>query len=242
MEQNIIGNEEKNEYENQMIEAFINNSEKTAWYQEAFKKYQINGVDKIAWNWNWWAFLGGPFYLLYRKAYLAGLVLFLTIGFFSIPGVIPIVPILAGGLSTYFIYKEYKKKKAEIERTIDDTQKRLDTMRIVGGYNKWAIWVPAGIVVVLIVVSIYSGLTTADERFGYTHNIEYSDYKQVQTGMSYKKIVSIIGAEGVEISNLNLAGIKNTIYQWKNSNGSNITLTFQNDKLISKIQIGLNRK
>ena len=251
MEQSLSENIEKNEYENKMIEAFINNPKKTAWYQKSFKKYKVNGIEKIvwnwnwfklAWNWNWWAFAVGPFFLFYRKAYLAGFVLLLLSTLFGVPGVIFILPILSGGFSTYFVYKEYKKKKAETERTIDDTQKRLDAMRVVGGYNKWAIWVPVAMLVVLLVSSIIVGQRTANERFGYTHKIEYSDYKQIQNGMSYTEVVSIIGVEGAEISSFSLAGNESTIYQWKNSNGSNITLTFQNNKLASKIQVGLNRR
>ena len=175
MEQSSTENVEKNEYENKMIEAFINNPEKTVWYQKSFKKYKVNGIEKIvwnwdwfklAWNWNWWAFAVGPFFLFYRKAYLAGLVLLLLSGIFG--GVSFIVSmLLSGGFSTYFVYKEYKKKKVETERTIDDTQKRLDTMRVIGGYNKWAIWAPVALISALLVFSTCDGLTTADERFGY---------------------------------------------------------------------------
>ncbi len=244
MEQNTTANGEKNKYENQMIEAFINNSETSAWYQKTFKKYQVNGVDKIAWNWNWWAFLGGPFFLFYRKAYLAGLVLllFTIVWRVTMPPspFILIVPILAGGLSTYFVYREYKKKKAEIERTVDDTQKRLETMLVTGGYDIRAIWVYAAIVSVSIMFITFAVIE--DKPIGSTHNIEYSDYSQVRTGMSYREVVSIIGVEGAEISSFNMYDIENTIYQWKNSNGSNITLTFQNGRLTTKIQFGLNRR
>lgn len=149
---NITENEEIVKYENQMLKAYVNNPEKTFWYQNAFRQYKINGIDKMAWNWSWWAFFGGVFFLLYRKAYLEALGLF----FLSLvsSAIIPffggiIVSILAGGFSTYFLYKGYEKKKFEIERTIDDSQKRLETMRILGGYNTWAIWV-AGIIYTIL--------------------------------------------------------------------------------------------
>jgi len=153
MEHNI-GEEDGSEYESRMIEAFVNKPEKNSWYIEAFKKYQINGVDKMAWNWSWWAFFGGVFFLLYRKAYLAALVLFvLTMIFSSVPLLNFIVSIMAGGLSTYFVYKTYKEKKAEIEKTIDDTQKRVDTMRVIGGFNTWVLWV-AGVLYGLIFIGV----------------------------------------------------------------------------------------
>ena len=130
------------EYENAMIEAFINKPEKTLWYQLAFSKFNINGIDSMKWVWSWWAFFGTWAFLLYRKQYIPAVVLFF-IGLFA--GVIPfgglLVAVLAGGFSTYFIYKGYKHKKAEIEANIDNIDARIETMRQVGGYNQWVIWV-----------------------------------------------------------------------------------------------------
>jgi uncharacterized membrane-anchored protein len=129
-------------YENAMIEAFVNKPEKTLWYQNAFSKFNINGVDSMKWVWSWWALSGGWAFLLYRKQYLAAVVLFFisTIASF-IPLLSLIVAIFTGGFSTFFIYKGYKQKKAEIEASIEDTQKRIETMREVGGYNQWVVWV-----------------------------------------------------------------------------------------------------
>ena len=130
-----------NDYDNKMIEAFINKPEKTVWYQYAFSQYSVNGVDKMMWVWSWWAFFGGIFYLLYRKAYLPALgLLALTIVSFAIPFGGLILWIVTGGLAPYFVYKTYQSKKAEIEAKITDEQKRIETMRAVGGYNDWAIW------------------------------------------------------------------------------------------------------
>ena len=151
--------EDESKYENQMIEAFVNNPEKTSWYIESFKKYQINGIDKMTWNWSWWAFFGGVFFLLYRKAYMAALGLFLlTMILSSVPIVSLIISIMAGGLSTYFVYKTYKDKKTEIENTISDNQKRLDTMRVIGGFNTWVLWL-AGVLYGLIVIGVLAVLS-----------------------------------------------------------------------------------
>jgi len=133
---------EEQEYENAMIDAFINKPEKTMWYQLAFSKFNINGIDSMKWVWSWWAFFGGWAFLLYRKQYIPALVLFI-ISIFA--GVIPfgglLLAVLAGGFSTYFVYKGYKHKKAEIEANIEDINERVETMRAVGGYNAWVIWV-----------------------------------------------------------------------------------------------------
>jgi len=133
---------QQNEYENAMIEAFVNKPEKTFWYQNAFSKFNVNGIDTMKWVWSWWAFFGGWAFLLYRKQYIPALVLFvISIIASFIPFLGLIVAILAGGFSTYFIYKGYKQKKAEIESTIEDPHTRIETMQAVGGYNQWVVWV-----------------------------------------------------------------------------------------------------
>lgn len=128
-------------YSNKMVEAFIDKEEKTLWYQLSFAKFNINGIDAIKWNWSWWAFGGGFLYLLYRKQYLASLVLFflsMTIGMIPFMGLG--LAILAGGFSSYFVYKGYKSKLNSIEENIEDEQTRIDTMRQVAGYHQWVIW------------------------------------------------------------------------------------------------------
>ncbi|MEN4045835.1 DUF2628 domain-containing protein [Sulfurimonas sp. NWX367] len=132
----------QDEYEKAMLEAFVNKPEKTFWYQQAFSKFDVNGIDTIKWVWSWWAFFGGWAFLLYRKQYVPALVLFvLSILATAIPFGGLLVAILAGGFSTYFVYKGYKQKKAEIENAIADPQKRIETMKEVGGYNQWVVWV-----------------------------------------------------------------------------------------------------
>ena len=129
-------------YENKMLEAFIDNEDKTLWYQLSFSRFNINGVDTMKWNWSWWAFGGGFLYLLYRKQYLASLILlFMSMTIGMIPSMGFALAILAGGLAPYFVYKGYKSKLAEIESTVEDEQTRIATMREVGGYHQWVVWV-----------------------------------------------------------------------------------------------------
>ena len=71
------------DYENKMVEAFVNKPEVTLWYENAFRKYNVNGVEKLSWVWSWWAFFGGIFYLLYRKAYMPAFLLFVVLVFCS---------------------------------------------------------------------------------------------------------------------------------------------------------------
>jgi hypothetical protein len=130
--------------DDKLIEAYIDTPEKNNWYQNAFQKYNVNGIDKLAWHWSWWAFFGGVFFLLYRKAYLAALGLFIiTIIVGSIPLLSLIVWIVQGGLSVYFIYLKYQQKRKEIEASCQTEEECIQAMKNVGGVNTWVIWVAA---------------------------------------------------------------------------------------------------
>jgi len=156
--------ENKNsEHYNRMIEAFVDKEEKTLWYQNAFSKFNINGVDALKWHWSWWAFGLGFMFLLYRKAYIPALVLFfLTMSIGMIPFVGIGLMILSGGYSTYFIYKVFKKNLLEIEMNIEDKETQLETMREIGGYNQWVVWLYVGFmtIVFFFVFMIISPLLT----------------------------------------------------------------------------------
>jgi len=144
------------DYQDKMVEAFIDKPSETLWYQMSFKKFNVNGVDKMQWNWSWWAFGGGFLYLLYRKQYLAAFALFFGSFMLSIiPFVSIIIMILSGGFGSYFVYRGYKKKLQEIEAVIDDEETRIETMREVGGTHEWVIWVYA-IFMLLIIMAFGS--------------------------------------------------------------------------------------
>lgn len=131
------------EYEDKLIEAFIDKPAETLWYQNAFKKFAMVDGDSMQWHWSWWAFGTGFLFLLYRKEYFASFALFiisLLMSFIPIIGGI-LSMVLAGGYSTYFIYKGYKTKLAVIESKYRDKEQRVKAIREVGGYNQWVVWV-----------------------------------------------------------------------------------------------------
>ena len=66
-----------------------------------------------------------------------------------------------------------------------------------------------------------------------------SEYNQIREGMSYSQVCQIIGANGEELSRTDIAGYSTVMYQWINSNGSNMNAMFQNGSLVSKAQFGL---
>jgi hypothetical protein len=57
--------------------------------------------------------------------------------------------------------------------------------------------------------------------------------------MSYDEAVRIIGDPGEEITSSDLGGIRTVGYSWKNFDGSNAMVIFQNDRLTTKSQFGL---
>jgi len=159
------------DYENNMIEAFVNKPtepETILWYQNAFKKFNTNGVESIAWHWSWWGFFGGFLFLLYRKAYLAALGLFMLQIFFSfipIPYISLVLWILTGGFSTYFVYKAYSDIKRKIEMVESDEEERIHLMRQLGGYNNWVIWI-YGLFFLLTMLSIVAAVLLVPGAIG----------------------------------------------------------------------------
>lgn len=194
-----------NNYEKEMIKAFVgkannkfftrrkDNDKKVQWFTNAFEKLNDNGKPKVRWIWNFgtfnasgWGlfpfiFIGGTFYYLYRKAYLATLIcfiLFLVWLFIAMTGLhvkitsmmylvvgIPFA-IINSGLSTYFVYRKYLKLKQKIESTCTSSEDRIKTMQIKGGHNNLAIWIPIIFLLIAIAPMIYESFML---RFGKTH-------------------------------------------------------------------------
>lgn len=153
--------EEMSSYDKEMVAAFIAKPQKERWYRHAFERYSINGVDKMSWVWSWWAFAGGPFFLLYRKAYIAaGLLFAVSILISIIPFGGLIIWVLSGGYSTYFVYKVYQDKKRETEANVTDIQKRIQTMWAVGGTHEWVVWVAVVLMVMWLVGVAFIGMGT----------------------------------------------------------------------------------
>ena len=67
-----------------------------------------------------------------------------------------------------------------------------------------------------------------------------AEYAQLATGMSYAAAVDIIGFRGEELSRTSFAGTTTVMYQWTNPGvAGNMNAMFQNDRLVSKAQVGL---
>jgi len=76
--------------------------------------------------------------------------------------------------------------------------------------------------------------------------VTLSEYNQISYGMSYSQVASIIGYEGIQTSGGTMDGIPGVMpsvttemYMWRNSDGSNLIVMFQNDALVNKTQTEL---
>lgn len=137
--------------EDKMFYNYIGTPDKTQWYDNVFKKYEDN-LGGFAWDWSWWAFFGGPFFLLYRKCYLEAFIYFL-IGMF-LGGFGLVISVISGFLSPYLIYKRYKRTIEKINRLSCIEEDQLRMAKEEGGVNKWAIWI---LIICLIILPIFAG-------------------------------------------------------------------------------------
>lgn len=64
-------------------------------------------------------------------------------------------------------------------------------------------------------------------------------YDRVENGMSYEKVVVILGNAGDPVSTNQLIGAMTVMYVWRNADGSSMNAMFENGKLIQKAQFDL---
>lgn len=79
---------------------------------------------------------------------------------------------------------------------------------------------------------------------GVSDSSEYitkDEYNQIEEGMSYDEVKDIIGSEGELSSTSSVGGYSMSIYTWygNGSAGSNASVTFTNDAVTGKAQVGL---
>lgn len=70
--------------------------------------------------------------------------------------------------------------------------------------------------------------------------ITMDEFNAIESGMSYNEVVEIVGCEGTLMSSVDLMGINTSIYCWYGKDKiSNANVTFQDDAVMGKAQIGL---
>lgn len=141
-------------YEVKAVEAFINNPRSFDWYYDTFKKFSNLEHKKPIWQWSWWAFLGGVWFLFYRKLYLEGLIIWLIGSLLTFTfGPVAMLPLMIalGGYTPWLIYRRFKKIKREVEYTTSDSKERLFLLEDQGGCNQLII----PIIIALLLASFF---------------------------------------------------------------------------------------
>lgn len=116
-------------------------------------------------------------------------------------------------------------------------------------FKKWWFW--ALVVIVIVIIASSSGNENTNDTNTLENNevveetnspkISMEEFEALATGITYEEAVEIIGGEGELTSQVDVAGYDTKLYTWEGegSFGSNANATFQNGKLTSKAQFGL---
>ncbi len=130
------------------------------YYLQQFEKFRREGGDQFALTWNWYSFLLGWLWFLYRKMYLYAAVFavgpFLTVALLR--GGMEILfmwGIAAGGLANYLYYGHVKRNLVELHsqpRVPGDSWDH--TLSDVGGVQPYVWWLGVGIVVMALVLGV----------------------------------------------------------------------------------------
>jgi len=64
-------------------------------------------------------------------------------------------------------------------------------------------------------------------------------YEQLKIGMPRADVERILGGPGEEISNTSGGGVRFSVNKWEGDDFKSVILTFRNDKIMTKTQVGL---
>lgn len=71
------------------------------------------------------------------------------------------------------------------------------------------------------------------------YDVTMQKYDRLTTGMPRAKVEEILGGKGEEISSSSGGGVTFTVNQWEGADYKSVIITFKNDKLTDKAQVGL---
>ena len=72
-----------------------------------------------------------------------------------------------------------------------------------------------------------------------TASLTMAKYNQLKINMPKDDVDRILGGPGTEISTSSGGGVTFSVYKWSGENYTSIILSFKNDKIMSKSQVGL---
>lgn len=80
---------------------------------------------------------------------------------------------------------------------------------------------------------------TVSEQADDESAINYDNFLKITMGSSYEDVVALLGEEGTQESSSEVAGIKTVLYSWDGPGISSMNITLQDDKIMTKAQMGL---
>ncbi|MGH1575227.1 DUF3862 domain-containing protein [Methylobacterium sp. P31] len=71
--------------------------------------------------------------------------------------------------------------------------------------------------------------------------VDRAEYDTLKTGMTYRQVRARLGCNGRRVSHLTVGRVRRATYSWpgRGTYDATITLTFRNDRLTDKAQLGL---
>lgn len=71
------------------------------------------------------------------------------------------------------------------------------------------------------------------------YDLTMEKYNKLKVGMARSEVESTLGGKGTEISSSVGGGVRFSVNKWEGENYKSIILSFRNDKIMSKSQVGL---
>lgn len=73
------------------------------------------------------------------------------------------------------------------------------------------------------------------------YELTMDKYRQLRDGMDRSEVESILGGKGTEISRSTGGGMRFSVNKWEGADYKSIILSFRNDKIMTKAQVGLDK-
>jgi hypothetical protein len=111
----------------------------------------------------------------------------------------------------------------------------METLQVIGG-----MFVCLGMMAVPVVglVALFVWLKrTGDKQKAAWMSQE--KFQAIQPGMTFAQVVALVGKPEKEVVSTLHEGVTTKVYQWKGGVFAHATLTFQNDVLATKAQVGV---
>jgi len=84
-----------------------------------------------------------------------------------------------------------------------------------------------------------SSPTSTTESIKGEYELTMEKYNKLKIGMPRSEVESTLGGKGTEISSSTGGGVRFSVNKWEGERFKSIILSFKNDKIMSKSQVGL---